>query len=61
LYNLKGKDLLGRGAFKNVYKAYDLEKGIEVAWNEVSYSQLNTKEKMQLQDEVCICKYCFKN
>jgi WNK lysine deficient protein kinase len=49
----KGKELLGRGAFKEVYKAYDLEKGIEVAWNEVSYIQLNLKEKKQLNDEVC--------
>jgi WNK lysine deficient protein kinase len=51
--NFKGKELLGQGAFKKVYKAYDLEKGIEVAWNEVSYGQLNFKEKKQLNDEVC--------
>jgi len=27
--------VLGRGACKTVYKAFDLEDGIEVAWNQV--------------------------
>jgi WNK lysine deficient protein kinase len=47
-------ELLGRGAFKEVYKAYDREKGIEVAWNQVSYINLSKKEKKQLKDEVII-------
>lgn len=29
------KDLLGAGAVKKVYKAFDQEQGIEVAWNQV--------------------------
>ncbi|KAJ4815255.1 hypothetical protein LUZ62_027821 [Rhynchospora pubera] len=29
------KDLLGAGAMKKVYRAFDLEYGIEVAWNQV--------------------------
>ena len=33
-------DILGRGASKDVYRAYDLEEGIEVAWNEVSLTDL---------------------
>lgn len=28
-------DVLGRGAFKTVYKAFDEEEGIEVAWSKV--------------------------
>jgi hypothetical protein len=31
------KDLLGTGAVKKVYKAFDQEQGIEVAWNQVSF------------------------
>lgn len=27
--------MLGRGAFKTVFKAFDEEEGIEVAWNQV--------------------------
>lgn len=27
--------LLGRGAWKRVYKAFDQEEGLEVAWNQV--------------------------
>ncbi len=27
--------MLGRGAFKTVYKAFDEQEGIEVAWNQV--------------------------
>lgn len=27
--------VLGRGAFKTVFKAFDEEEGIEVAWNQV--------------------------
>jgi WNK lysine deficient protein kinase len=29
------KELLGAGAMKKVYRAFDLEEGIEVAWNRV--------------------------
>ncbi|KAK1318008.1 putative serine/threonine-protein kinase WNK11 [Acorus calamus] len=31
------KDLLGSGATKKVYRAFDQEDGIEVAWNQVNY------------------------
>lgn len=32
------KELLGAGAMKKVYRAFDYEKGIEVAWNKVQKS-----------------------
>lgn len=33
-------ELIGTGSFKRVYKAYDLYTGREVAWNEVSFDNL---------------------
>jgi len=42
-YNL----ILGRGAFKTVYKAFDEVEGIEVAWN-----QINIDEVMQCPDNL---------
>ncbi|KAL6550520.1 hypothetical protein OROMI_021008 [Orobanche minor] len=33
---IRYNDILGRGAFKNVYKGFDETDGIEVAWNQVS-------------------------
>lgn len=32
--------VLGRGAFKTVYKGFDEEEGIEVAWNQVRVHEL---------------------
>lgn len=32
--------VLGRGAFKTVYKGFDEEEGIEVAWNQVRVNEL---------------------
>lgn len=39
--------ILGRGAFKTVYKAFDEVEGIEVAWN-----QINIDEVMQCPDNI---------
>ena len=33
-------EVLGRGAFKTVYKAFDEEEGTEVAWNQVRVAEL---------------------
>jgi WNK lysine deficient protein kinase len=32
------KELLGAGAMKMVYRAFDIQEGIEVAWNRVKIS-----------------------
>lgn len=37
--------MLGRGSFKEVYKAYDNEHGIEVAWNQIASAKLSVKER----------------
>ena len=38
-------EILGRGAFKTVYKAFDDEEGIEVAWNQVRATDFVSSEK----------------
>ncbi|KAF3329957.1 serine/threonine-protein kinase WNK4 [Carex littledalei] len=37
---LRYSDVLGKGAYKKVYKAFDQIDGIEVAWNKVSIEQM---------------------
>ncbi|EPS60713.1 hypothetical protein M569_14090 [Genlisea aurea] len=39
-------ELLGSGAVKKVYRAFDLEEGIEVAWNRVKLSNFRDNETM---------------
>ncbi|PIA56386.1 hypothetical protein AQUCO_00700598v1 [Aquilegia coerulea] len=39
-------DLLGAGATKKVYRAFDQEKGIEVAWNQVKLRGFDDNESM---------------
>lgn len=37
---IRYKEILGKGAFKTVYKAFDEVDGIEVAWNQVSIDEV---------------------
>eukprot|EP00891_Asterochloris_glomerata_P000694 jgi/Astpho2/694/e_gw1.00013.30.1_t len=50
--------VLGRGAFKTVYKGFDEEEGIEVAWNQVRVSELVTskEERDRLFAEIRVLK-----
>ena len=43
---------LGKGAYKNVYVAYDTREGIEVAWNSMSIKDLPKMEKSRIINEV---------
>ncbi|KAK4486551.1 hypothetical protein RD792_009236, partial [Penstemon davidsonii] len=48
LFFLQYNEILGRGAFKNVYKGFDEIDGIEVAWNQVSIEDaLQSPEHLQ--------------
>lgn len=47
---------LGHGSFKAVYKGYDEEEGIEVAWCQVNMDRVGEAEKAQIQTEVDILK-----
>jgi WNK lysine deficient protein kinase len=38
-------EVLGRGAYKTVYKAFDEEEGIEVAWNQVRACDFVTTQR----------------
>lgn len=49
-------ELLGRGTYKNVYKAFDEEEGMDVAWNQVKVHGLPAAEKQRLLGEVEILK-----
>lgn len=45
-------EVLGRGSFKTVYRAFDRTEGIEVAWNQVDLKQLGDCDIRQLKSEV---------
>ncbi|KAD5507688.1 hypothetical protein R6Q59_031525 [Mikania micrantha] len=52
------KEVLGRGACKKVYKAFDELEGIEVAWNQIKVSDFlrNPEELERLYSEVHLLK-----
>ncbi|KAF8390512.1 hypothetical protein HHK36_025039 [Tetracentron sinense] len=52
------KEVLGKGAFKKVYRAFDELEGIEVAWNQVKVSSLmrNSEDMERLYSEVHLLK-----
>lgn len=43
---LRFKDLIGQGAYKQVWRAYDTIEGIEVAWNVVNLKKMPPAEKV---------------
>jgi WNK lysine deficient protein kinase len=43
---------LGTGAYKSVYKAYDTDQGIDVAWNAIDIGLLPSTEKTRIIQEV---------
>ena len=49
-------DLVGKGSFKTVYRAQDLEHGTVVAWNEISIRNLQSKEKKRIFNELTLLK-----
>ncbi|KAM6557787.1 hypothetical protein CsatB_004806 [Cannabis sativa] len=55
---LRYEEVLGRGAFKTVYKAFDEIDGVEVAWNQVSIEDLmQTPDQLErLYSEVHLLK-----
>lgn len=45
---------IGSGAYKEVYKAYDIDLGIYVAWNIIDFGRLNDLQKKLIRDELKI-------
>lgn len=44
--------IIGKGAYKKVYQAYDVKKGIYVAWNSINLTHLNISQKKGIQKEL---------
>jgi hypothetical protein len=53
---LKYPELVGKGSFKVVYKAQDLEHGKLVAWNEINIKKLSPKDKRRILNEMTLLK-----
>lgn len=49
-------DIIGRGAYKVVYRGYDTHLGIEVAWNSIKLEHLNDYDVNLIIDEVMLLK-----
>jgi len=47
---------LGRGATKKVYLAYDTERGVDCAWNQISLHSLTQEEQEGLEKEINVMK-----
>ena len=53
---VKFPDVIGKGAFKTVFKAQDLEHGNLVAWNEVNIRMYGPRERKRILNEVTLLK-----
>lgn len=49
-------DILGRGAYKIVYRGYDTHNGIEVAWNSIYIDELSFLEQESIIKEIKVLK-----
>jgi hypothetical protein len=47
---------LGKGAYKEVYKAFDQEEGVEVAWNQLRVDNFNNRDVVQIASEIQILR-----
>ncbi|KAF8940887.1 Serine/threonine-protein kinase wnk1 [Dissophora ornata] len=45
-------EVLGEGAYKLVYRAFDQEEGVEVAWNQLRIDHLTQKEAQKILSEI---------
>jgi WNK lysine deficient protein kinase len=53
---VKLEDRLGSGAYKDVWRAYDTNEGIEVAWNVVKLNRIPPTERRRIKTEVKLLK-----
>ena len=49
-------DIIGKGAYKIVYRGYDRHKGIDVAWNSINIGKLEGDHQQLVIDEVMMLK-----
>ncbi|KAF9924722.1 Serine/threonine-protein kinase wnk4 [Linnemannia zychae] len=45
-------EILGEGAYKTVYRAFDQEEGVEVAWNQLRIDHLTKREAQNILSEI---------
>ena len=50
---LRFKELIGKGSYKEVWRAYDSVEGIEVAWNVVNLKNMPAHEKARVKWQLC--------
>jgi serine/threonine protein kinase len=55
------RDLLATGAFKSVFRAYDTEEGIQVAWNQVRLHNVQPQQKAKILGEITILEQVNHN
>lgn len=53
---IRYSDILGRGAYKTVYKAFDTEEALEVAWNKLHVERLSEHELEKVSNEVSLLR-----
>eukprot|EP01043_Picozoa_sp_COSAG02_P014460 COSAG02_NODE_596_length_19794_cov_14.707591_16_plen_1106_part_00 len=50
------KEEIGRGSYKTVYKGYDTDEGVEVAWNKLPTQKMQEKDRDRVREEIAILK-----
>ena len=55
---LQTNEVLGKGAFKTVYKGFDEQEGLEIAWNQIRMNELvsSKEERERLFAEIRVLK-----
>ena len=49
---LQFSELLGRGAFKIVYRGLDRDRGVDIAWNQLNLDQGDQLDHDKIQNEI---------
>ncbi|KAL6505380.1 hypothetical protein OROGR_025197 [Orobanche gracilis] len=49
------KKILGRGAFKDVYKGFDRSGNMEIAWNQICFDDIEKPLKISPQNQEALC------
>lgn len=53
---IRYKSVLGKGAYKTVYKAFDTEEALEVAWNKLHVDRLSEHDLEKVSNEVSLLR-----
>lgn len=53
---IRYSDVLGRGSYKTVYKAFDTEEALEVAWNKLHVDRLSPHDLEKVSNEISLLR-----